>query len=329
MVVKVIINRLDFIKFTIYLETVSFQEYQNKKEKLMIQNIIFYFSYLSIPFFLLLIILFFKYKKQLLNKKIILLLVIFGFIITSTFIYSRFIERNIILTQVTKVKVGFSSKLIVISDIHLGVYKSTSFLKRVVDKINKIKNADAVLIPGDFIYYPSKDLDKLFSVLEEIKFPIYAVLGNHDSERPGPPIQKKLQKTLENFGITFLHNSSSMLVNKNITILGLGDKWSSQDDISKIEKFKKTENLIIITHNPDTVLNYKNSIPDLTVTGHTHGGQIRIPFIYKSMIPCTGDFDQGLYKTKNGKVYVSSGIGEIGLPMRLGIPPVIDILELY
>lgn len=229
---------------------------------------------------------------------------------------------------------------------HLGIYKDETFLERVIQKINEIKNIDAVLIPGDFTYYPPENLEKLFTPFKNVKVPVYAVLGNHDSEKPGPPIQEKLQRVLEDNGVIFLHNTESIIEDKNIKVLGLGDKWANEDDISKIDNFSKEDNLIVLTHNPDTTLQYHNSIPDLTIAGHTHGGQIRIPFLYKDMIPCIYDFDQGVYEliplhasvqsTKNiiftenhyGKIFVTAGIGEIGLPMRFGIPPAIEVLEL-
>ncbi len=253
-------------------------------------------------------------------------------LITLLFIYSRFIETNLIFTQTTRVQTGFSSKIIVISDIHLGVYKDTNFLKRVVSEINVIKDADAVLIPGDLTYHPSEDLEDLkamFAPLKDINLPVYAVLGNHDTEHPGPPIQQKLQKALESNKVIFLQNTYETIKNTNITILGLGDNWANQDDISKINEFTKADNLIVMTHNPDTTLRYENSIPDITIAGHAHGGQIRIPYLYKYAIPCAGAFDQGLYEMTIGKVFVSAGLGEVGLPMRLGIPPTIDILEFY
>ena len=271
----------------------------------------------------------FKEKKALYKDKILSLIIILVLLGTLLFIYSRFIETNIISVQTTKIEVGFSSKVVVMSDLHLGVYKGINFLKRIVNKINKIKNVDAVLIPGDLTYDPPENLEALFSPLKDIKFPVYAVLGNHDSERPGPPIQAKLQKALENNGITFLHNSSAIMKNKSIVILGLGDRWADQDEISKIDEFVKVDNLIVMTHNPDTTLDYKNSIPDITIAGHTHGGQIRIPHLYKQIIPCVCDFNQGLYDKEYGKVFVTTGLGEMGLPMRLGVPPTIDILELY
>ncbi|MFH1233073.1 MAG: metallophosphoesterase, partial [Patescibacteria group bacterium] len=265
-------------------------------------------------------------KKINYKKKIILILC---FLVAILFIYARFIERNIIIVQNTKIKIGFSAKVIVIADMHLGIYKDRNFLKKVVNKINEQKNIDAVLIPGDFADYPYKDLSTLFSPLKNIQAPVYGVLGNHDSEKPGLFIQKQLQEALKINGVIFLNNTSSIIPNKNITILGLGDNFAGQDDITKIEEYNFQDNLIVLTHNPDTTLNYKNSIPDITISGHTHGGQIRIPFLYKFFIPCAGDFDQGLYNTPTGKVFVTSGLGEIGLPLRFRIPPVIDILEFY
>lgn len=292
-------------------------------------NLIFYGSYLSFPFLAFLIFIFLKYRKQIFGNKLFLLAFIFFTFLSLIFIYSRFIERKMILIKETEIEVGFSAKIVVISDIHLGVYKNVDFLHRVVDKINTIENIDAVLIPGDFVYYSGPDLDLLFSPLKDIKVPVYAVLGNHDSEHPGPPIQEELVSALRNNGVHYLDNQNEVIEGLGITVLGLSDKWADADDILKIDEFSEEDNLIVITHNPDTVLKYTNSIPDITITGHTHAGQIRLPFIYKYAIPCEGDFDIGLYEKNFGKVFVSPGLGETALPMRLGIPPRIDLLKFY
>ncbi len=292
-------------------------------------SIIYNISYAAFPFLIGLIFFTYKNRKGLHKKKSKIIALIIFYTLSISFIYARFIERNIVIIQTTEIETGFSAKIVVISDTHLGVYKNQDFLKKVVEKINKIKDADAVLIPGDFTYYPTKtqNLTELFEPLKNIKVPVYGILGNHDSEKPGPPLQKELQEALETNNIIFLHNTSTTIKNTNIKLLGLGDEWAKQSDIAKIENFTKEENLIVMTHNPDTTSRYTNAIPDITITGHTHGGQIRLPFVYKSAIPCKGDFDQGLYEEKHGKVFVTSGVGETGLPMRLGIPPVIDILE--
>jgi len=288
---------------------------------------IFYLFYLLFLFIVFLCYFVCKnYKNLLFKKKILLFLYFLGI---TLLIYARFIERNIIIIKNTNIKTGFSAKVVVIADMHLGAYKDKNFLKKVVNKINKQKDIDAVLVAGDWTAYPPEDLITLFSPLKDIQALVYGVLGNHDSEKPGPPIQKQLQKALEINKVIFLHNTSSVIPNTNITILGLGDNFAGQDDVSKIQEYDVQDNLIVLTHNPDTILKYKNSIPDITISGHTHGGQFRIPFLYKFFIPCLGNFDQGLYNTPTGKVFVSSGLGEIALPLRLGILPVIDVLNFY
>jgi len=219
---------------------------------------------------------------------------------------------------------------VVISDLHLGVYKDRFFLERVVEKINKINRVDYVIIPGDFVYYPYKNLNETFGALSKLKCPCYAVFGNHDIQEESyiKDLKPNLIKTLNKNGVTFLHNESIYIEKFNINILGLGDHMSKEDNIELIDKFDAKDRLIVIAHNPDTTLKYSNKNAKLTICGHTHGGQIRIPFLYKKNIPCKGDFDQGLYDTKHGKVFVSSGIGEVLLPIRLGIPPSIDVLDL-
>lgn len=290
--------------------------------------LILYGSYLAFPFLGMLIYLTFKQKKAL-RQKSWLINVILLYVMTLTFIYARFVERYLIVVHQTTIETGFEGRIILIADMHLGLYKSPSFLERVVAEINAQKNINAVLIAGDFTYIPPNDLEQLLIPLKKVKAPVYAVLGNHDSEHPGPPIEKKLQATLELNGVNFLSNEAKTIPNTSIKVLGLGDNWAQEDDISKIEDFNIEDNLIVLTHNPDTTLAYQNAIPDISLAGHTHGGQIRIPFIYKYAIPCTGDFDQGLYQTPTGKVFVTSGLGEVGLPIRFLIPPVIDILEFH
>jgi predicted MPP superfamily phosphohydrolase len=135
---------------------------------------------------------------------------------------------------------------------------------------------------------------------------------------------------LTEFGVHLLTNKAIKL--NGITIVGLGSHWAREDDVSVLDTYSKEDNLIVLTHNPDTTLDYlPHHYPDLTVAGHTHGGQVRIPYLYHKMIPVRGDilWNQGLYHIEDEQVFVSSGIGEIGLPLRFLIPPSIDILELY
>jgi predicted MPP superfamily phosphohydrolase len=251
-------------------------------------------------------------------------------ILSLLFIYARFIEPKLLYVDYYKIETGFKAKYAFISDMHLGIYNDASILERTVDKINQL-NVDAVLIGGDFAYEPQfDDMKLLFAPLGNIKVPVYAVLGNHDCERPGPKIRDELQKVLTSLGVKVITNRAEVL--NGVTILGLGSRWAGEDKVELLDGYHKEDNLLVLTHNPDTALDFQsNQYPDLTLSGHTHGGQVRIPWLYKKVIPVRGPvlWDQGLYNYKNHQVFVSSGIGEIGLPLRFLIPPVIDVLELY
>lgn len=246
------------------------------------------------------------------------------------FIYARFIEPQLLFVNHYKIETGFKAKYALIADIHLGIYNDESLLERTVEKINR-EEVDAVLVAGDFTYEPQfSELKILFASLGKIKVPIYAVLGNHDCERPGPDIRDELEEVLTTLGVHVISNKAVEL--NGVTIVGLGSLWARDNDMRLLDTYTKEDDLVVLTHNPDTVLDYlPNQYPDLTLAGHTHGGQVRIPYLYQKVIPVRGDvlWDQGLYDFRDAKVFVTSGIGEIGLPLRFLIPPVVDIIELY
>lgn len=288
-----------------------------------------YTSFLLLITPILLFLLYSKIKDKFTNKPLFKIVVIFLFLINFLLIYARFVEPNIIVEKQTSIETGFKAKIVLISDIHIGAYNSTRFLERVIEKVNNIDDADFVVIAGDITYYPIGDLTTLLSPFKNLKRPAYAVLGNHDSQAPGPDIEKELKEALEKNNVIFLKNEDLYLEDLNIHVVGLGDLLAEEVDTEKLDEFKDVENLLVIAHSPDTVYSYEDIKPDLTLSGHTHGGQIRIPFIYKYFIPTKYGFDEGFYETEKGKVYVSSGLGMTGLPFRLGIPPVIDIIETY
>jgi len=244
------------------------------------------------------------------------------------FSWVRFVEPNIILTKEHKISNINEKRVALIADLHLGVYKDDSFLKRVTTKINQIPNLDAVLIAGDFTFYPTKNqnLNDLFSPLSELQVPVIAVLGNHDVQKPGPDLRNELVLALKANDVQIINNQ--ILQIDELNIIGLGDHWAKEDEVSLISTLETNDKAIILTHNPDTVYYYPESTNFLTVTGHTHGGQIRIPYLYKKVIPTENTFDKGIHQTPKGPVFVTSGLGEVDLPIRFLVPPTIDILNL-
>ena len=280
---------------------------------LLLMQSILYLSWIVFP-----IIIYFIIKKE-----IILI------ILSLLFIYARFVEPKMLLTNEYKINVGFKARYALISDIHLGVYNDERILEKTVKKINNLKNIDAVLIAGDLLYEAKvENIEKLFSSLKEIKIPIYAVLGNHDYVHHQRKEVKELEKVFKELNIKILKNEVIKL--NGINIVGLGSHWFKDDKVEILDQLKKEDKVVILTHNPDTTYSIKRD-NFILLSGHTHGGQIRIPYLYKKIIPVSGKirWNQGLYQYKNGQVFVSSGIGEIGLPMRFLIPPTIDVLEFY
>ncbi len=316
-------------------------------------KIIFYGSYLAWPFLGLMLFLLFsilpktrksspqarsKRLKFLGNlskfKKISASIIIFGFILLSVFfIYARFFERYNIIIRESDLNLGMDKKIVLIADMHLGVYKNGKYLHKVVNKINSIKNIDAVLVAGDFTYHP-ENIAEESAAYGKINAPVYAILGNHDLQHPGPNIRAELEKTLIKNKINIINNKAVNFGDKT-QIIGLGDNWAEEDDVSFLKKVVESNNKnnIILTHNPDTTrrygdINFKNK--SITLTGHTHCGQIRIPVLYKSAIPTTGKFyHSGHYDLDNNShLYITCGLGEVGLPMRLLNPPSIDVINL-
>ncbi len=285
--------------------------------KLIIKECIYWGSFLIIPFLVLIAL----YRKRM--KKWLLVVLCIG---SLFFVWARFIEPQMIIVRNHAITTGFTGKVVLISDTHLGIYKNQRFLKRVVKVINE-QNPDYVLIAGDFTYEPKpEDLITLFAPLSDINAPVYAVLGNHDTQHPGPNIRNELTSALKSHNVILLNNETVVL--KDFTLLGLGDNWTKEDDITLLNSFTEADNVVVLTHNPDTTLNYtNNNNADVTLAGHTHCGQIRIPWLYKKVIPTEGSFDKGFSQELHTKLYITCGTGEDGLPMRLFNPPVVDVLE--
>lgn len=218
-----------------------------------------------------------------------------------------------------------------ISDLHLGVYKDESYLLDVINTINIQTGIDMVLIAGDFTFLPgNKDLTVLFSPLRLSKYPIYAVLGNHDEQKPWPDLKYNLVHALEMNGVYYLENDAIDLI--DMILIGLGDRFASNDDTHIISRFLAENNVVVLTHNPDTIRSYTNTLADITLAGHTHCGQVRIPYLYKFMIPTQGSwkerFDCGFYTWEQTKLFITPGLGEDALPFRFLNKPTINILYL-
>ncbi len=300
---------------------------------------VYYSFYLLFPLLAVLIWQLGRNSKKSIELIIILIAVLF-------LIWMRFIEPELIVVKNYNFKksdeIGRELKVAVFSDIHLGVYSNKALLEKVVNRIEKI-NPDIVLIPGDFIYFSSKEkISKDFNILKDISAPTFAVLGNHDYGKNKRNVSRDLNSKLESLGILMIDNKSKKIIINNghknvLEFIGVGDFWVGDPDYSVLEKddlYEEADFTFLLTHNPDTAYtvkdltgdNYKNI--DLLIAGHTHAGQIRIPLLYNYIIPTKYNFDKGFYNISDLDVFVTPGIGTVALPLRFLNFPEISVINI-
>lgn len=270
--------------------------------------------------------------KKLLKMRVLWFL--FWWILFWLFVRARFVEPQWMQTKETTIDVWFESDVALIADLHLWPYKWKRYLSRVVNEINQLSDIDAVLVAGDFTYEPLKtdteSLIELLSPLSELTMPVLAVLGNHDVQVPWPDLRQSLTEALVSNGVLFLSNNAVDVW--NIRVVGLGPHMSGEDRVEMLDTCEVDDNVIVLTHNPDTISQYRNDNADITLVGHTHCGQVRLPFIHEYLrpyyYPVEWDFDCGLTKNDYTQLYITAWLGEMLLPMRFLNRPTIDVLHL-
>lgn len=251
----------------------------------------------------------------------------------NIFAYARFVEPRILLTKHHQIKLDScypdqgAIKLAVFSDTHNGLFANAMPVDRIVKAVNAT-NPDAVLIAGDFTYFlHPQNYKKIFSPLSHIAAPIYGVLGNHDVGIPGPDMSIPLSEFLPTRGVIISDNRIHPLP-KNYELIGLSDSWEGNQDFSLLSKPKRQPR-IVLTHNPKTILFLEKDSFDLLISGHTHGGQIYLPGLTCKLVEFACHINRyGYKKLSEGVLFVTSGTGMVGLPMRFNTPPRIDILSI-
>lgn len=241
------------------------------------------------------------------------------------FIEMRFIEPALIVERHTVLDLGFPARVALISDYHVGLFNSPRFLERVVDRLNAMP-LDAVLIAGDHLSKPDRPLSELLAPLARLRHATFSVPGNHDESRPGPPVRDELRRALLAVGVTPIEYRH--VVRERFTLIGLGDHFARRDGIEPVLAAPADKPRIVLMHNPDSAMALPPGSAALALAGHTHGGQIRIPLLYRYAIPCVHPFDRGLHTFGPVPTFVTSGLGETGVPMRFLNPPAIDVLEI-
>lgn len=255
--------------------------------------------------------------------------------------YARFIEPNMLSVHYENITNELISKntndikVLQFSDIHLSEYFSVEDLQKVVNKINE-EEPDLVLFTGDLIdhYYKysyTGDITQICGVLGQIDAPLgkYAIYGNHDY---GGGAEKVYKDIMDDSGFVTLVNDSVDLKEYNLNVIGLDDSIFGNLDTEKLHELINDELFnIVISHEPDVIDLMLEYNIDLFLSGHSHGGQVHIPFV-KSILPPLGEkYTKGLYEFenhRNTKLYVNIGIGTSQIPFRFMAQPELTVFTL-
>ncbi len=273
-----------------------------------------------------------KLNKKRGLKAVVLVLAVIAW---GVIFYGSFVEPKMLLVDETQIELDVEGSdgeltVAVVADIHLGPYKKARWAEKVTARLNKI-DADFIVMPGDFIFSKTKDIETLESH-SDIKLPVYSVLGNHDHEFGDI---EYIAEKLEGLGMEVLRNRSMDVEIENgyVDVAGVDDIWYTPSLAGAFEGVDGSTPTILISHNPDVILEDRIGDADLVISGHTHCGQVRLPWI--GAVPplptkLGHDYDCGVFDfgEMGQKLFITSGVGETGPRARLFNPPTIDILHI-
>lgn len=257
----------------------------------------------------------------------------------GTYVYARNIEpamldinkRNLEAKTIPKSFNGF--KIVQFSDTHIGFHYTLEQLHKLVQTMNDIQ-PDLIVFTGDLIDEPQhfQSSNKLINILGKLQatYGKLWVFGNHDHGGYGT---EKIEEIMTKANFTLLKNSHSSIEIKNDRILlaGIDDAILGTPNIKIALKETNTDlYTILLAHEPDYVQATTNYPVDVQLSGHSHGGQVRLPFIGHLYTPALAEkYIQGKYIINNQlDLYVNRGIGTTRLPFRFLCKPELNIYTL-
>ncbi len=245
--------------------------------------------------------------------------------------YGSFIEPRFLTVKRYPVRLGPGNehlRLAVISDIHLGGYRDARWLEKVVAKVNE-QQPDAIIVDGDIVT-TATGLGEL-APLKELKsrYGNYAALGNWDYRVGAVDTRQQV----EAFGVEVLTNENVAVGegSRPVRFIGLDDDTFGTPDWNQAAANLPSGALkIVVAHNPDFVSEAEVRGMDLTIAGHTHCGQIRLPFI--GPVPPLPThigrrFDCGMFAYGQTALFITPGVGEFGPRARFFNPPEVSVVE--
>ncbi|GGC98462.1 metallophosphoesterase [Enterococcus wangshanyuanii] len=268
------------------------------------------------------------------KKRSIFFLVLFLAIIGMIF-YAFLIEPKRIVTH--NYTLGNNQgqkpvKVVQLSDIHIQKNYPTTQLEKIVTKVNQEK-PDIILFTGDLFdnYATYGPAEEVTAALSRLTAPLgkFAVWGNHDY---GGGASRVYPEILAAAGFQLLENTGINVANadgKNIFISGLDDSLLGNSSIEEALSNRQSDYTILLSHEPDVADQLVDQNIQLILSGHSHGGQINIPFLTIKNVMAEKYFSGFYNLTGDTTLYVNTGLGTTKIPARFRVPPEIAVFDLY
>lgn len=242
--------------------------------------------------------------------------------------YGRYVEpARLETTELDLTNAIHPSTIAFVTDLHVGPHFSEQNLEPLIKALEDLK-PDFILFGGDFICESPRFLRHLEQPLQKMtataKGGSWGVWGNHDLAN----IRQRVTPVLERCGVTMLTNESAHLVD-NLWVVGIDDALLGRPDVNRaFADVPADAQTIAMWHEPDLASRLVPYNPKLVLSGHTHGGQIRVPGIGELAAPTLGKrFVAGKYDIDGMPLYVSRGIGMYRPPLRINCRPELVVIH--
>lgn len=266
--------------------------------------------------------------------------VLFLLALAGVVAYARFVEPFWLRVRTVRVPLADLDpalegyRIAYMSDLHRDGNVPLSLIERAVDKVNALQ-PDLIVLGGDYVRGRASAAHELTPVLSALYAPhgVYGVLGNHDCWTDHATVREALRqagvRVLLNEGVTLARGGAPLY------LAGLDDAWAGVPGLpAALAGAPRGAPIILVAHEPDLADTF---IPQaaaldkpvaLQLSGHSHGGQVRLPGIGAPVLPYLGrKYDRGLYLVEGAWLYTTTGVGFAGLPVRLGCrPEVVEII---